>query len=155
MRMIMLSILAAASVGSALGQSRFPVTPAHPTRFETRAIGSGVGTSAIVSEPKRAEVQKIVFIAVSPHREWTSKEGKTITGSLLAFEQGDVDKVPRPFALIKDGKIRMLKSGSAKPFVFSMNVLSEEDQTYIQALEASNKEAAARAEASEDQDEEQ
>ncbi len=156
MRLIIVSILAATGVGSAAAQTASPVTPSHPARFEIRGVGSGVGAGVIVSEVKRTAVQKTVFIAVSPDRQWTSKDGRTITGSLLAFEEGEVDKAPRPLTLIKDGKIRILKSGATKPSVFPVTLLTEEGQTYVQALDASNKESAARAdaEASKDQDDE-
>ncbi|HUF63754.1 MAG TPA: hypothetical protein VMN36_16880 [Verrucomicrobiales bacterium] len=147
MRLIIVSILAATGVGSAAAQTASPVTPSHPTRFETRGVGSGVGAGVSVSEVKRTEVKKTVFIAVSPDRQWTSTDGRTITGSLVAFEEGEVDNAPRPLTLIKDGKIRVLKSGTTKPPVFPITLLTEEDLSYVQALDVSNKASAARADA--------
>ena len=57
-------------------------------------------------------VKKMSYVAVSPVRDWTSKSGKKIHGTMVAFDAESATKGERKalkdLVLIKDGKVRLL-----------------------------------------------
>ena len=141
-------LLTGSFVGSSflLAAPPIPVIPSQPTDFEKRDLGSGGVGSVEIAPPNPSQPKKtyrlVNYIAVSADREWSNSAGVKIQASLLAFEEGDSEKVKRPFTLIQDGNIRLLKSGAKVPHVIPMTMLSESDQEFIRALNLANRKAA-------------
>ena len=125
------------------------VVPAMPKKLTTRGIGSGAGISSggVKIGPEESTNRKktihIVYIAVSPVREWQDERGRSVTGSLLAYETGDAKAVKGPFTIVKEGQIRLLKKGGTKPLPFPLDALSERDQDFVRKLDRDNHRVAA------------
>ncbi len=137
------------------------VVPTTPTKFGQRSMGvsnAGGGSASIGLAPGTANpkpvVKQISYIALSESRQWTSNDGKTLVGKVIAFEQmeqvladGQTDspeapKLPARPTVIRDGKARLLVQ--QKPFELPLERLSEADQTFVRQLdEAIGKQAAA------------
>ncbi len=122
----------------------FPVTPANPSAFAKRDLGGGLGSSVAGVQRVKGKTITISYIAVTDPRAWKNTEGKSIVATLLAFEEGEADTVARPLTLIQNGKVKLLVSGKDKASLLPMNKLSDADQSFIKALDAFNKKAAAK-----------
>jgi len=134
----------------ASAQTSVPVTPSQPTRFKKRDVGtgfrstgSGVGIGPVAPKPAPAKptLKTIQYIGVATERNYTNGEGKTIRGTLLAFENGPQEKVAGPLTLIRDEKVRLLRTGTNKPVVFLLSLLSPADQKFVRDLDATSKKA--------------
>ena len=88
--------------------------------------GSGQFGGTSIIGPKLSEFKKttnkITYLAVSDHREWTNNQGKIIKARLIAFDPGDKQKFIPP-TIIKDKNRRMLVG--QKPYIFPMSKLKE------------------------------
>ena len=97
--------------------------------------GSGQFGGTSIIEPKPSEFKnttnKITYLAVSDHREWTNDQGKIIKARLIAFDSGDKQKFIPP-TIIKDKNIRMLVG--QKPYIFPLSKLNEVNQKEIVEL---------------------
>ncbi len=142
MRLIMLSLFVGMLSTSWLAAQSFPVTPATPEAFKKRDIGSGLGGGVVGVQRVKTKAKTIQYIAVSEPRPWKNKDGKVVTASLIAFEEGLPEEVKRPLTLVKDGKIRLLVSGKSKASLLSLTKLDEASQDFVKAVDAKNKEAA-------------
>ena len=123
----------------------FPVTPATPTDFVPRNVGTSVNGSAILIEPPVPKKVKVTYTAVSPLREWSSVKGKSVQGSLIAFEVGDHSQSQKELTIVRNGKIRLLVEGQKTFSLLALTFLSKKDQEYITGLVKARKEAAAAA----------
>ena len=147
---VIISVLVLAS--AVLGAQVVALAP--PKKFTKRGVGSGAGISngGVKIGPTegrpRKKIVHITYIAVSPVREWKDDRGRTVTGSLLAYETGDAKAVRGPFTIVKEGKIRLLKKGGTRPLPFSLAALSSEDQDYVRKLDRDNHRVAAERAAS-------
>ena len=130
---------------TAVAQAPVPVTPSQPTSFKKRDLGTTIGSGVGIGSrnpkltPAKRVFKTVQYIGIAPERGWKNEKGKTIRGTLLAFENGPKEKVIGPLTLIRDGKVRLLRAGANKPSVFPLSVLSPADQKFIRALDAENK----------------
>lgn len=109
-----------------------------PIEAQRRALGGGSvsndGGAVIVAPPPQKPQTKIVYYtAVSPARQWKAADGRMMVGRLMAFS------APKPgesgaVEVIRDGKVRFLKSGAKMPVDFPLEKLSEEDQKYVKGI---------------------
>ena len=102
------------------------------------STGSSVGATQ-TDAPKKV-VKK--YIAVSDTRVWKDKAGRTMPGNLLAFDDGGAETAKRPLTLIRDGAVRLLKTGATEPMLVSLQALVPEDQAFIAAIDQTNRQAA-------------
>jgi|GEM_PF-5104966 len=70
---------------------------------------------------------------VSPLREWSAADGRTMQGRLVAFS------APRPgesgpVEVIRSGKVRLMRAGSQKAVDFPIENLSEDDQAFVKRV---------------------
>lgn len=148
-----LPMLAALVVsGSAFAQV---VVPASPRKFGTRAIGSSgdvgpVGisgrTGGTPATQPQSKVVQITYVTLSDLRQWTTNDGKTFLGKLVAFEDAAVtttSKLPSaPPASAPMGKPTVTRNGrirfliDSKPFETSLDLLSEPDRKLVQEVQA-------------------
>ena len=107
-----------------------PVSEARKKLMERTGGGTGIVTPGKRQPP---QVIKTYITYVSPDREWTSADGRTMQGRLLAYsapkpgEQG-------PVVVIQKEKIRLLRSGTKKPSEIPLKALSEVDQKYVKNI---------------------
>jgi hypothetical protein len=137
-RLCPLLLLVACGTLAATAQS-IPVPRFGPRSLDRDADPSG-GASVIVPPPKPQVTRTTTYITLTPTREWTSADGKTLMGNLIAFEDMVVEstagqQAPAPLVppanptVIKDGKIRLLVN--KKAFVLAMEKLSAADQEVV------------------------
>ena len=145
MKLLATIVLMILSSAAAHGQAGlvFPVTPATPTDFVPRNVGTNVSGVAILTEPPVPKKIKVSFTAVSPLREWANSKGLSTRGSLIAFEAGDHSQSQKELTIIRDGKIRLLVEGQNNFNLIALSLLSKKDQEYIIGLVKARKEAAA------------
>ena len=97
--------------------------------------GSGQFGGASITTPKaspiKREVKKITYLAVTDDKSWINNEGKTIKGTLIAFDPGNKEKFIPP-TIIKDSNVRMLIG--KKAYVFPLEKLREENRKEILEL---------------------
>lgn len=156
MRVALCVVLGLVAVASA------QVVPTTPTKFGQRAMGSstsGNGSASLGLSPAAANPQPVVkqisYVALSESRQWTSNDGKSLIGKLIAFEQMEevlakgqapstaAPKLPARPTVIREGKARLLVE--QKPFELPLERLSEADQTFVRELDAAiAKQAAAK-----------
>lgn len=122
------------SSSSVLLHSADPAADARKRMMERTGGGAGLITPA-VKQPQ-AVVSYITY--VSPMREWVSADGRKMHGRLVAFSAPKPGETG-PVEVIKDGKVRLVRSGSKKPADFPLQSLSEEDQIYARRIEESAK----------------
>jgi hypothetical protein len=134
------------------------VNPATGKKFETRTInGSGgsngvsINGSTAPAPPPKARL--VSYFSLSDVRQWKSGDGRSLVGSIIAFEDAVVEldaanaaaakeaaqkapapKLPERPTLIRDGKVRLLVS--SKPFEVPLDRLSEDDRKFVQDLNA-------------------
>lgn len=131
-------------ISSAAGQ----VTPASPKKFATRPIGSGSGAGVeITPPPDDPKTRYVTYCVLSESREWTSSDGKPISGKLIAFENLVVEmpkgsvQAPAPVppahpTVISSGKLRLLVNN--KPFEVPLERLSQEDRDFAEKIRAAH-----------------
>lgn len=141
-------------------------TPTTPTKFATRAMTGGSGTATATvnpTAPAETTVRLVSHFTLDGPRQWKSTDGRSLLGSIIAFEDSVVEmkaanraaavaaaqKAPAPdapkkFTIIRDGKVRLLVN--QKPVEVPLDRLSEEDRTYAnQVNDAMAKQQAASA----------
>ena len=138
------------------------VVPTTPTKFGQRGLGSNtsgngsasLGLSPAATQPKPV-VKQISYLSLSESRQWTSNDGKSLIGKLIAFEQMEevlaegqpsattAPALPTRPTVIRDGKARLLVA--QKPFELALERLSEADQAFVRQVDAAiAKQAAAK-----------
>ncbi len=137
------------------------VVPTTPTKFGRRSTGvsgAGGGSASVGLAPGSTQpkpvVKQINYISLNDSRQWTSNDGKTLIGKLIAFEQTEEvlaegqtastesPKLPVRPTLIRDGKARLLVQ--QKPFELPLERLSQDDQKFIRDLDATIAKQAAK-----------
>jgi hypothetical protein len=114
------------------------VVPPTPTAFTKRPIGAAtesVGVKAPDSKPA-PEVWTISYYSLTPLRQFTSSDGKSILAKLIAWEELRVQgtttaapALPSTPTVIKGGKIRVLVG--QQPREIPLEKLSAADQAFI------------------------
>lgn len=131
------------------------IVPTTPTQFGKRQMGgTGNGNAAVNASVPAAEskARVVSYFAVEAPRQWKSTDGKSLLGSLIAFEDSVVTvtganagaaaaaaqttvapKPPEKFTLIREGKVRLLVN--QKPFEISLDRLSEADRLHVTEID--------------------
>jgi hypothetical protein len=132
------------------------VVPANPGKFAPRPIGGGVspGVEVIPKQPVKPTARYVTHIVLSETRIWSSSDGRTLQGKLIAFEdliaetpKGSTEPAipPRPVkpTVIRTGKARLMVNN--KTFEIELGKLSQADQDFISQIETGiTKQAAAK-----------
>lgn len=150
MRAFLLLLAAAMPLGAQV------VSPTTGKKFETRTInGSGGNTGVSINstpQPSATKAKLVSYFSLSDVRQWKSSDGRSLLGSIIAFEDSVIEidaanpaaardaaqKVPTPeppakFTLIRDGKVRLLVNN--KPFEVPLEKLSDEDRKFVEELQ--------------------
>lgn len=113
-----------------------PVFSSDPAEARKRLIErSGGGVGVITPNQKGSQTTTVYITALSPLREWISSDGRRMQGRLLAFsapKPGEKGKV----IVLKEGKVRMLRSGMRVPSDILLSMLSAEDQKFVLKIAA-------------------
>ncbi len=116
--------------------------PANPRVFDSRKTGATTG--GVLGEPDRQPgmTRYVTYLVLSDSRQWTSADGRPLTGKLIAFEdlvvetpQGAQPEPPQPPehpTVVRDGKVRLQVDGKA--FVVPLERLSESDRAHIEEI---------------------
>jgi hypothetical protein len=126
------------------------VVPGTPGKFKPRPIGDGgnasPGVQVIPKEgAKPATARYTTHITLSESRIWSSTDGKSLTGKLIAFEDLVVEApqgaaspaIPPPPAkptVIRDQKVRLFINQKAVEVPLAR--LSQADQELIEQIQA-------------------
>ena len=106
------------------------------------------------AQPAPQKVRHTTHLVVSPLRQWTSTDGRTLDAKLIAFEdlvaevpKGAAEPVlpappPHP-TVVQDGKIRLV--GGKKPYTLPLDRLSEPDREFVEKIRAAHAGPAASA----------
>lgn len=134
------------------------VVPTTGKKFETRTINGSSGTGSVTingglapTPPTKARL--VSYFSLSDVRQWQSSDGKSLLGSIIAFEDSvqEIDardpataravaekappaKPPTKFTLIRNGKVRLLVDH--KPYEVPLERLSEGDRKFVEDLNA-------------------
>ncbi|MCB1225854.1 MAG: hypothetical protein KDK99_08610 [Verrucomicrobiales bacterium] len=127
------------------------VVPTTPTKFTTRATGNlseGSGTASLnAATPKSSSITRHVsYLVLSPARAFTSNDGKTLVGKLIAWEQTVVEvetgkPLPEAQAPALNGPPTVLRADQVrlligqKAYELPLKRLSPEDQAFIKDLD--------------------
>ncbi len=120
------------------------VPPATPSRFKTRTVESTAsydGTMKPLPNPP-ATVRTVTYYTLLTARQWRSTDGKSLLGSLIAFEEAVVEtkgaapvSAPTPPAkptIVRQGKARLLVNG--RPVEVPLERLVAEDRELIESV---------------------
>lgn len=134
------------------------VNPTTGKKFETRTINGSGGNNgvSINTAPQPAPSSKarlVSYFSLSDVRQWKSNDGKSLLGSIIAWEDSVVEieaanaaaakeaaqkapapKLPEKPTLIRDDKVRLLVNN--KPFEVPLERLSEGDRKFVEDLNA-------------------
>ena len=105
------------------------VVPTTPTKFSTKPVGAATATTgAAISPPSTAPaVKQITYLTLSPLRQWTSTDGKTLMGKLIAWEETVTPG-------LKNNQVRLLVDHKAYPV--PLERLDPDARKFIGELEA-------------------
>jgi hypothetical protein len=124
------------------------VVPPTPGKFKPRPIGDGGTNSGVNVIPKEqgkpATARYTTHIILSESRIWSSTDGKTLTGKLIAFEDLVVEApqgaaspaIPPPPAkptVIRDQKVRLFINQKAVEIPLAR--LGQADQELIEQIQ--------------------
>lgn len=115
------------------------VPPPNPNQISRRKIGEdgGGGSASVNVTPgtpaAAARTVVIQYTAVSPMRQWTNVEGKTMIARLLAFA-APAEGEAGPVEVIREGKVRFLLDRGTDPIDYPLIQLSQPDQIDIKAI---------------------
>ncbi len=122
------------------------VVPTTPTKFSTKPVGAATATTgATINPPSTAPaVKHITYLTLSPLRQWTSTDGKTLMGKLIAWEE-TVTSGPTPQAatappittrptVLKNNQVRLLIDRKAYPV--ALERLDPASRKFIEELQA-------------------
>jgi len=123
-------------MATAIAQGQITVPP-NPNDATRRKIGEGGGggSAAVSVSPPAAASRTIViqYTAVSPMRQWTNADGKTMVARLLAFSAPKEGAVG-PVEVIREGTVRFLLDRGKEPIDYPLVQLSQADQIDIKAI---------------------
>ncbi|MGV3659580.1 MAG: hypothetical protein ACO1TE_05330 [Prosthecobacter sp.] len=132
------------------------VSPTTGKKFETRTInGSGGNTGVSINstpQPATTKAKLVSYFSLSELRQWKSSDGRSLMGSIIAFEDSviEIDAAnpaaareaaqkapaatpPAKFTLIRDGKVRLLVNN--KPFEVLLEKLGADDRKFVEELQ--------------------
>jgi hypothetical protein len=144
--LLLLSSLATAQVA----------VPTTPTSFTKRGLSGGISSSdasvnvsSTKPKPTAPSVITITYLSLSPPRQFTSSQGKSLLGKLIAWEDFQVSgqssaapQLTAPPTVIREGKARLLVN--QKPYEIALEKLSAADQDFIQKTAAAASKAPAK-----------
>lgn len=136
-------VLAGLLLFPVLGQAQ--AVPTTPTKFDIKPVTGPTSSAGATISPKSTApmVRQTTYVALSPLRQWTSSDGKTLMGKLIAWEESVTTTAgtPPPVAqklltekptVLKDGKARLLIDNKA--YELPLARLDGESQKFIQQL---------------------
>lgn len=148
-RLILPVAVILAMVG-AQGQSQV-VVPATPKKFTKRSVGDSSSfngnAAGLAPAAKPTTVRVVSYFSLSEPRQWINTEGKSLLGSLIAFEESVVETIgtgaaaaaaapapimPKKPTVVRDGKARLLMNG--KPYEVPLDKLSEADRKFVEGI---------------------
>ncbi|HEY1050867.1 MAG TPA: hypothetical protein VGE39_13950 [Prosthecobacter sp.] len=132
------------------------VSPTTGKKFESRTInGSGSNTGVSINptpQPSTTKAKLVSYFSLSEVRQWKSSDGRSLLGSIIAFEDSVIEidaaspaaareaaqkapaaTLPAKITLIRDGKARLLVNN--KPFEVMLEKLSDEDRKFVEELQ--------------------
>jgi hypothetical protein len=142
------------------------VVPTNPTKFGKRTISGGANTGNAevnaTAPAAGAKARVVSYFSLESPRQWKSKDGKSLLGSIIAYEESVLEvsganasaaatnaqnaaapKTPEKLTIIRDGKVRLLVN--QKPFEVPLERLCDEDREHAMKLhEAVTKQQAAK-----------
>lgn len=131
--------------------------PSTPRKFETRSVNGAGGSTGVsitpASQPSNTtKVRLVSYFSLSDTRQWKSSDGRSLVGSIIAFEDAvtEVDAAtpaaakaaaqkappatpPARYTLVRDGRVRLLVNH--KPFEVMLERLSDEDRKFVGELQ--------------------
>lgn len=152
MKAILLVLAAALPLGAQV------VSPTTGKKFETRTINgsggnNGVSINGSTTPPAPPKAKLVSYFSLSESRQWKSSDGRSLLGSIIAFEESVIEidaanpaaareaaqkappaKLPEKPTLIRDGKVRLLVNN--KPYEVALELLSTEDRKFVEDLNA-------------------
>lgn len=113
--------------------------PATPSTFHPKPVGSSTAAAGTTASPAPPSVRQVTYLTLSPLRPWISRDGKTLLGKLIAWEEaGPLDPAAPPIAasptILKQNQARLLIE--KKAFAIPLDRLSPADQKWILDLQA-------------------
>lgn len=129
--------------------------PATPGKFTSRTVGGAGGTAGVSIHPTpqaaSTKARLVSHFSLCEARQWKSSDGRSVVGSLIAFEDAVVEidaatpaaareaalkappaTLPAKLTLVRDGKVRLLVSN--KPFEIMLDRLSSADRQFVEDL---------------------
>lgn len=134
------------------------VSPTTGKKFETRTINgsggnSGVSLNPAGQAPVTTKARLVSYFSLSDVRQWKSNDGRSLMGSIIAFEDSVIEidaanpaaakeaaqkapaaTLPAKPTLIRDGKVRLLVNH--KPVEVPLEKLSDEDRKFVEDLQS-------------------
>lgn len=125
------------------------VIPATPKGFTKRGTSSTTTNGGSISlgpgspsSSSPAKVRYVMHVALSESRQWQSSDGRSLLGSLIAFEDvvAETEKgAPAPpftrpaiVTVVKDNKARLLVD--KKPYELPLDRLSQADRDFVEKV---------------------
>lgn len=149
-RLLVIAWRLAVGAGLLLGASTLlaQVVPATPTKFDIKPVTGPTASAGATITPKTTSpaVRQTTYLTLSELRQWTSSDGMTLMGKLIAWEETVITTTrgsPPPVAeklltdkptVLKDGKARLLIDNKA--FTLPLTRLDAESRKFIQELHA-------------------
>ena len=131
--------------GAALAQ----VVPTTPTKFSIKPVGSPTASTGATINRNPAttssSIRQVIYLTLTPLRQWNSTDGKSLMGKLIAWEEtftttkGSTAPTPpsSPIAtkptVLKDNKVRFLID--QKSYEVPLDRLAAEEQKFIKDLQ--------------------
>lgn len=125
------------------------VVPTTPTKFGKRIIGGGSGSAEVsVTAPPAAErmVRLTSYLSLSETRQWSSTDGRSLLGKLIAFEDlvlevpqsqaatAQMPKLNGKPTVIRDTSARILVNQTAH--IIPLSRLSQPDRDFVEKVRA-------------------
>ncbi len=130
-------VLTAALLFALPSSSLAQALPTSPATFHPKPIGSSSAATGAASSPTPPALRQVSYLTLSPLRSWISRDGKTLLGKLIAWEDA-IGPAPPPLTgpptALKQNKARLLID--KKTFEIPLDRLSPADQKFIQDLQA-------------------
>ena len=123
------------------------VSPTTPTRFNTKPVGAATSTNGASINPPATvtSIRQVIYLTLSPLRQWNSIDGKSLMGKLIAWEETVTTTrgAPPPAAgsaaiatnptVVKNSKIRLLIE--SKAVEVPLERLAADERKFIQDLQ--------------------
>lgn len=125
------------------------MVPTTPTKFSIKPVGNPTAsTGATINRTPAttsSSIRQVIYLTLSPLRQWNSADGKSLMGKLIAWEEtvttttGTTAPTPpsAPIAtkptILKDNKVRFLID--QKSYEVPLDRLAAEEQKFIKDLQ--------------------